>query len=82
MIKLLAAKIHRTFCDKKNVVMTMDDHPNEISAYMLSQLFEARLHGEVPFSNASQEAKKACKQYLLWVDEEISNKNSVNISLQ
>ncbi len=40
------------------------DHPNEISAYMLSQLYVSKLHGETPFNDVLPEAKKSCQQFL------------------
>ena len=55
------------------------DHPNEISAYMLSQLYVSKLYGEIPFNDVLPEAKKSCQQFLRWADEEISKK-ALNIS--
>ena len=55
------------------------DHPNEISAYMLSQLYVSRLHRETPFNNVLPEAEKSCQQFLKWTDEELSE-NTLNTS--
>lgn len=43
------------------------DHPNEISAYMFSQYFEALIEDRIPFSEVSLEKKMNTTSFLNWI---------------
>ncbi len=45
------------------------DHPNEISAYMISDYFESLLLGEVPFKNVTDKQLIYSQSFLLWLNE-------------
>jgi len=44
------------------------DHPNEISAYMISEYYISLLEKKVPFRHISQKSANFAKAFLLWLD--------------
>ncbi len=49
------------------------DHPNEISAYMFSDFFIAKMLNEIPFAKASIESNKSCLQFINWCETEMTS---------
>lgn len=47
------------------------DHPNEISAYMFSQYFEALVENRIPFKDVSPEENKNTASFLHWIHSEL-----------
>ncbi|MCK5855894.1 MAG: hypothetical protein KAG64_00295 [Bacteroidales bacterium] len=44
------------------------DHPNEISAYMISEYYISLLAKEIPFKDASQESNIFAEEFVLWLN--------------
>jgi uncharacterized secreted protein with C-terminal beta-propeller domain len=55
------------------VAMRGIDHPNEVSAYMMSEYFQAVFRNREPFREASEEAQAKIDSFIAWIKNYMHN---------